>query len=569
MRVLTASVLLALVSASAAAAPCQSVRSGDWNAPGTWAEGRAPQPKGGDVVVIAAGHEVAIPAGIEAVASGNLAAGAADQRTTLVVHGKLTLDGDLSLNDRCDLRLMPGATLDLAGHKLLAGLARLERVALRFLGEPKRRVTVTSSQPGGAVVTGSTASADVDFRNTDFTRLGDCRFGSRAGAAEHCRVSCCSFDGNGDLAFVFGEMPDANDALFEGCDFRNPAGAKAMLLDLSCGGDKPTGKRLVSDCTFLGAGKPAVLRTIAAGLTVDHCVFEDAAWQSFQKGGQKIRSSFLHTSVHNCLVLISHAWGPAADTEDCYVFADGRNPHSLHAADGATVRGCVFEATDPECNHVIPSKGVTIERNIVLGAGTLCTGGGVNTGAVVVRRNTVYATRTGPCVPMLILTEGLGNKFAGGCVARNNLLVDADTTDAGDCAVGLVEPDAGQIKVDYNDFFGYPGGDVRLRYHIWHGKHDPSAAIVQGGHDLNVDPKFVDRSRNLAAWDKSLGGPGTPANAIRRLLDREAKYNIDGLLDYIRKGFTPQANALDNAGDGADGSPDIGAIDFGRPAAPR
>ncbi|HUW55219.1 MAG TPA: hypothetical protein VMZ92_01155 [Planctomycetota bacterium] len=512
--------LFLTVSAGVHGATFTSVADGPWGDARTW---------GGEVPDARAGH-------------------------VLVIATRVTLDGDVALGGGTELRLQPGAVLDLAGHTLALGAKRLDRVSVQFVGSEQARATVTSTKPGGAFVTGPIGRVSVQFERVDFSGLGDCRFGSRADADTHCRVRHSTFTRSGDLSFTFSGMPDANDLLFEHCDFRAPTGKQNYLLLVNCGGEAPTGRRTITHCTFDGEGKPAQVRTMVTNLTVEACVFEDAAWSSFTRPGQKVSRSFFHTAVHNCLVLISSSWNGDADVEDCYVFADGPNPHSVHMGDGKTVRGCVFEADDPECNHVIGGKAVTIERNIVLGTGTLYTNLSVHPGTVIVRNNTVYASKAGGATPMLILTEGRGNKFTGTCVARNNLLVDSDTTSE-NYGIGLSDPAPNQITSDGNCFYGYPDGKVAVPYYVWITRSRNPVDVIRpgpGGKDIIADPKFVDRHRNLAAWDKSLGGPGTSEHAIAELLKlngaHDKRYTTDALINYIREGFTPTAPELEGIG---------------------
>lgn len=70
--------------------------------------------------------------------------------------------------------------------------------------------------------------------------------------------------------------------------------------------------------------------------------------------------------------------------------------------------------------------------------------------------------------------------------------------------------------------------------------------------DVAADP-FFDRTRNLATWDASLGGPGTHANARAQMAVNNPLYNVPDLLDYIFAGFVVVTPALQLSGhDGAD-----------------
>ena len=91
----------------------------------------------------------------------------------------------------------------------------------------------------------------------------------------------------------------------------------------------------------------------------------------------------------------------------------------------------------------------------------------------------------------------------------------------------------------------------------------------KGQHDVFANPNFVDGTRSTSSWDASLGGAGTAANVIEKMIAMngwdaagaattfDANYTIDNLLAYIRAGYTPTNTALKaTAHDGGD----IGAV---------
>lgn len=67
---------------------------------------------------------------------------------------------------------------------------------------------------------------------------------------------------------------------------------------------------------------------------------------------------------------------------------------------------------------------------------------------------------------------------------------------------------------------------------------------------LQIDPQLRDPQRNLAAWDRLLGGPGSASHAIaelQKLNDDEGynpAYRVSGLIAFVRAGFKPQNPAL-------------------------
>jgi hypothetical protein len=90
-----------------------------------------------------------------------------------------------------------------------------------------------------------------------------------------------------------------------------------------------------------------------------------------------------------------------------------------------------------------------------------------------------------------------------------------------------------------------------------------------GTHDANsktlsADP-FVDKARNLAKWDLSLGGPGTVANALVGLMALTSGYTVAALIDYVFAGFAVTDVTLNNAGHD---SVTIGAGSYAAPVVP-
>jgi len=116
-------------------------------------------------------------------------------------------------------------------------------------------------------------------------------------------------------------------------------------------------------------------------------------------------------------------------------------------------------------------------------------------------------------------------------------------------------------NTDYNGWLGL----ATVPANTWHDIADGtvyntpmSGATAPGVHDVaNVDPQFVDPTRNLQSWDASLGGAGTVVSAMARI-QADPTLTKTSLLPYIRAGFLPTNAAYLNSGhDGAN----IGAVD--------
>lgn len=67
-----------------------------------------------------------------------------------------------------------------------------------------------------------------------------------------------------------------------------------------------------------------------------------------------------------------------------------------------------------------------------------------------------------------------------------------------------------------------------------------------GASTVQADPLFVDRERDISAWDIYAGGTGSIAHALYQLslanddADYIPSYTVDSLYNYVREGFTPQ-----------------------------
>ena len=108
-------------------------------------------------------------------------------------------------------------------------------------------------------------------------------------------------------------------------------------------------------------------------------------------------------------------------------------------------------------------------------------------------------------------------------------------------------------NVDHNLYYDLSGNGV-----------DGNLGVHQARFTSNIDrqsvtynPRFFDPTRNLAAWDRSLGGPGTAEHAIQELKKRnddlgfDSRYKVEELTAWVAKGFAvTDAQAL-----GSDGLP--------------
>ena len=114
---------------------------------------------------------------------------------------------------------------------------------------------------------------------------------------------------------------------------------------------------------------------------------------------------------------------------------------------------------------------------------------------------------------------------------------------------------------DYNHYWNVTGN----RYYCADGVNDPSATACNlsaygtpGTHDQNINPMFMESTRNFLSWGKHLDPTlSTWADIIAKFAqvadnNYDSRFNILDLYNWIRAGFRPQNPAIWTAG--SDGS---------------
>ncbi len=123
-------------------------------------------------------------------------------------------------------------------------------------------------------------------------------------------------------------------------------------------------------------------------------------------------------------------------------------------------------------------------------------------------------------------------------------------------------------NADYNTGWGLTAGSYGKGYHST--TEPGTIAMFTGGvgtatpgaHDIDTNPGFLDRTRNLAAWSTHVGGAGTAVDALSRLATDPTL--IAPMWAWVRQGFMPTNLALKGqgtaVGSGTKDGSDIGAV---------
>jgi hypothetical protein len=433
----------------------------------------------------------------------------------------------------------------------------------------------TTAEPAWTYASDSSDASTI-VTNSVFEQCGRVQSGGITGNGRVEFVNCIWRDSVGDNPFVTGVEFDADEAnviaVIDRCSFD-----KEVLLDKFF---YYTVENTVFKMGFLSSGEAWVPPD---DLAKYH-------WKSFRGNVVVWKRD-------------DNPWGiPYGNTvENNLLITDGEfsNPHVIviEGSTGETIlRNNIFWLTarnqinpegdvdvfSPEGGTPTEDNTVIIERNLYLPNGNGPDGGGnlsvsgftchmtwqTTNGnrEIEFRRNTIflgqYASSVGETEETYAntVTYFKSNLFVG--AVHNGNPVGGKIVTLGGAEVDALSPE----NADYNGSFRVEDGScLSGGLTAAKGYSIPiSAAAVIGEHDVDdVDPQFVDKYRTPATWNPDGEAPETLSLAATlSKLAPEGSRTIQSLMDYIREGFRPQAPEFNGAGDPAEGSPDIGAVDM-------
>ena len=557
-----------------------SKATGNWSASGqtTWNE--VGVPGNGDTVTIGA-HTVTVD--VDTIIGHS--PGAADATAAILLNNasaRVTVAAGITLTCRGDLKKAAsgaGVTLSAgAKFKFDATQAGTPDTALYIAaptgfslnspiftanGTSGSRCEISSVAGGGygriAVDGFNRLMVEADY--CDFIRLGDAsNYGMQVALtfSNTFRCSDCTFQNTGGIDCPNGVSDDSHFTL-QRCIFSGTTGPQS--LDYTPSGAKTTGTRLVDACVFDKVVQFFSPRdtTITNNYFHEKFTVTDGNWTLFS--GNLVRDSE------------AASMNIAGSVSDCFFLEDhtNNNPHFIQVLNydrAMTVDGCVFEYTGTsavgDCillANPASARTATITGNIFLpnsageDSGTLfsCLGGANVT--LVCEHNTCFAGSQGAAVGETYAGHtGMISSFKSNIIwdtsARGFKLYDSGSNDS---VSDLVSAAAANYNCGHNLLAGsnLKGYDA-LEF----------SSGSPGANDVDVDPQFVDESRDLAKWDQSLGGVGTVAAALARL-QADPTLTASSLIPYIQAGFAVTNPLLENAGhDGVT----IGAMEYQAPS---
>ncbi|MFM1848241.1 MAG: hypothetical protein RL417_1715 [Pseudomonadota bacterium] len=566
-RTLSKIALVALLVPALSFAQIASVQSGNWSSPATWSGGIVPSGSSRATVnhavvvdrdtTIGASPAAGAPAIITVEPTGSL---------TVSPGIKLAVRGDIALND-APMTLVGNSVLEFdasqaaipaaARYALRIGTAHDQGAVLRLQGTNSARCAVRSvgtNNGAAASITGGDflGAGIVQGAFCDLTRIGDAAnpaiLAAVTGASEFSLTNV-SFNGGGELRTRYAVSAEASFTL-KNTTFKSTQSPISAEVNLYAA--PATGKaRIVEGNVF---DKPINFFASRRAIITDN-VFLNAYAVSpddVNEGWDIFDRNFIlnRTTAEKIL---------AADSTNNYWLTDlpagtlDYNPHFVQALTwrSSLIDGDIFEYTGDDENgdcigvaNPTAPKTLTIRNCIVLpnGAGstsgTLFSALGGPNAFISAEHNTYIAGIQGTSV---------GETYPGhtGMVTSFKSNIAWDTAPRGyvmyDSGPNETVPDlVGASALDYNTGYKLIGNYADLEFSVG----------TPGIHDVNVDPQFVDPARDIAAWDKSLGGPGTAAHAVGELAKRNdpsgfnPNYTVERLRLYVREGFRPRNTRL-------------------------
>lgn len=541
-----------------------SAQAGNWSASATWTGGTIPG--NGDTATIT--HNVV--ADVNQIVGASPAGGSGGSGTpavTVNTGGKLTLASGITFTCRGDIRMnattlqmnagstfkfdASQATTPLSQHYWMYFSSSASSI-LTVTGLAGSRCTITSDAAGGSgaitKVVGDVWHPTV--RYCDISRLGQASVPAieMGGGYSTFDFEQVVFDTCGQLALSY--LGAASTVRLVNVTMKNTLSTLAVD-NTGTPVALTSGTRLIQGCVF-----DKVVQNTWLDWTVTDTVFTGGVsllganpWASFSGNLLEWNTNYdqqVRGDVVNCFCLASHT---------------AANPHFIQVELTGAVRGCIFESAgtfnDGDCVMPgTPASPVTITVEHCL---ALPNGGGGHTGTMtsllgnanvtlIARHNTWFLGGQSAI--------NIGETYLGhaNMVAqyRDNLCWDTTARNYKMNNVAATAVDqAPAANLHHNaGYFVLPGSNLKGYNGLLLSTGSPGASDVDG-----VDPLFVDRTRDFAAWDGSIaGGAGTIAHGLAELKKKNdptynSAYTIAALVTWVKAGFVPQAPAYQAASD--------------------
>lgn len=539
-------------------------------------------------------------AAIKIASTGKLVVGASSPTTppTLVVRGDIaSTQSGARTGGFYPLTLNPGVTLEfdssqasnptVQGYVFSGSAYSQANNYLNFNGTSVNRVTVRSNASGGNgrfSLNGQTGNLQMDAAYTDFLRLGSSSTAaldlSLNVASYSSSITNCTFTSCGPVSFYGGGILSTTSTMIFN-DNRFTSSLETRSFRMRANNNLSSGTReikrnyfdlFVNDPTFGGN---------VGGFTVQHNVFAG----DFYMDPTQMYALFDLNVVRKTAATWASSGYPG-DISNSYFLADGNvyNPHFLGAtaSRASTFDGLIFQCTGSAAASDGDGIGFTgsaasVQRSTIKNCVVLPrSGDGLQASCTLatfantlsrqqtadVQHNTMWgspATEHG-----LQLNETTAAVAGMVPLYRSNLYYD---TSARGNHFNI--PISGKNPPD-DDILTASGATNNCAWNAstysnpGKGSHGTFYSVpttsgqVPGTGDVNVDPTFIDTTRNFEKFATTFGDAASVANTLARL-QADPATQIPALLAYVRGGFAPTNALLATAGH--DGTT-IGAVAY-------
>lgn len=552
-----------------------SAQAGNWNQTATWTGGVVPG--NGDTAVV--NHAISVTANQIIGTSPIPRATVLTITATLTVATDIdfTVRGEILINGNINLVLSDGARLlmDAAStgeiYRVQIGAANNQNAKVVANGTSGNRCEVSNINGEAEFVSGGfTSCGKVDLNFCDVTLRQIQSVGGSSGGFVQKIKSCILTLTNG---FTISSSMSGNSAFeVENSTFAGAVVTNAINIVITGGG---TGNRWLR-----GVVVKAGMVNFANG--VHDVRFDDG---SVFMGGVTLGGSTKITDFSECLITrgtsSSDPVTTAHDMTDCAIIHNGpTNPHFFTPSGQFATNfiGLVFEylGTDNNGDCILQPAPSVLRTITVTGCIVLPSAGAGSSGALCnhlqagnnnvlwrVQRNTVAVGNSNALGAMMFEVAG----GASGLVdyVKDNLCVSDSVNGRIVAANGLNLIDDAITAADHNSIWNLTlDAAVTDPYE----PADADFGVTPGTGDVYANPSFTGNfySCGLAAWDSSLGGAGTAANALTELQKRNdvsgfnSAYTPINFISFVRAAATPTNLALKGAA--SDGG-DIGAVPVG------
>lgn len=572
MKKLILLILILLIPAISQSADITSAQDGNWADEATWTGGTVPGD--GDTATISHNVTVTDNRTVGSLATGTYSLVVQSSKTlTINADITLTVKGETNFN-AATLTMNEGSTFLVDGGNFKINY--YNAFTANINGTESNRCTFGADTGNYTYVDmQSTSFSNMNWNSSycDFINLG--YSGSVIGieiyslsATRHFLADHCLFKNCSNIT-IHGSTHSGSRVEFTNCDFR---GSPDTYFLTNSAGSFTYGNRKISNCTFDSSSSGKVVRLRVDNSTkfiVNDCRFNNTSLWAHE-GAEIYNNIILNGSIPldyanpSVYIYNNFLWGNSNNWHAIYSSA---NAHTgkVYIHDNVLVNDSTY-STDTGNFFLYGEAGSNarweLKNNITFGHNFAIGRGSTFTNLFLADHNT-HIISSNSCSDTFALIEVADIGTTANVILKNNIYYNEFSvgTYHNNFTYNMQDSNALMDYLDYNTIYGP----------TWASRYNPDPAIPDmvlgqdgyGLHDLNADPMFKNPDATLATYSTYMGGAGTSADAIIKIMSftgyaqdgtattATTNYTLDSLLNYFKSAATPTNAQLITAG--ADG----------------